>query len=323
MTKTKNKASLLLKDFFYFFWGWIKRNFGNIFSVLGVFLTIYFSVFYVPGYIRELKQQKIEKVNQSLIETVQELAYSKQPLSIDILNTLIKGKEIKHEIVYPYSVAELLIQVQENFMDNNFIPLKERSDLVASIDTLRLAIKGSNEKVLPKQERIKEKWDLLSILLGMAGTIFSILGFYSIYFKQRKEEELREERDSAILSSRARVDEEFQFLNLVERILEKLNVDVIIPKSPADERYDFEVNTQKGKFIIECKIKLSIEGIHMALYSSIKFGGTTIVVLKIPPPKEVINRIDLHNAINNDRQIYLVWGDSEEQLLRELEHLLI
>ncbi|HBN6848825.1 TPA: restriction endonuclease, partial [Vibrio cholerae] len=32
------------------FWGWLKSNLSHLFSLLGIILTIYFSIWYVPQY---------------------------------------------------------------------------------------------------------------------------------------------------------------------------------------------------------------------------------------------------------------------------------
>jgi hypothetical protein len=60
----------------------IFKNVANIFTIIGVLLTIYFSVFYVPGYIREYQNEKIKNINKNLIETLQEIIYNNENLTI-------------------------------------------------------------------------------------------------------------------------------------------------------------------------------------------------------------------------------------------------
>ncbi|HGH8139668.1 TPA: restriction endonuclease, partial [Vibrio cholerae] len=54
------------------FWGWLKSNLSHLFSLLGIILTIYFSIWYVPQYSEELKFKRIESVHNELVSTIQE-----------------------------------------------------------------------------------------------------------------------------------------------------------------------------------------------------------------------------------------------------------
>ena len=91
---------------------------------------------YIPGYISEARNEKINNVNSSLIENLQELIQGNQNVDIDGIEKESKGKEIKYDIKYHYTVKDLLIQTREDFLSNKFIPLKERVKLVEKIDSL-------------------------------------------------------------------------------------------------------------------------------------------------------------------------------------------
>src|SRR5690606_29908590 len=122
-------------------WNWVVKNFSNLFTIIGIALTIYFSIFYVPDYIRDNENEKIKNINQDLIESIQEIIYNKHKINQNQIKALIRGKEIKHRVKYPYSPDELLIQTQEIFMANKFIPLNERITVVSRIDSLRATLK--------------------------------------------------------------------------------------------------------------------------------------------------------------------------------------
>ncbi|HAS6387131.1 restriction endonuclease [Vibrio vulnificus] len=170
------------------FWGWLKSNLSHLFSLLGIILTIYFSIWYVPQYSEELKFKRIEGVHNELVSTIQELVYNNHEVNEHNIETLISGKEVKNNIVYPFTKQELLIQVQDAFLSNRFIPLDVRKSLVDKVDEIRNSIKQSVEPVEPAKSKASS---LLSIAAGIFGSLAAALGFSSLTFvakRQRKEE---------------------------------------------------------------------------------------------------------------------------------------
>lgn len=105
----------------------VKNNFWNLFSsCLGVLATLYFSLFYVPDYIQQITNSKITEIHISLIDTIQEFIFNEKQIDIDAIQNIIKGKELKFGVKYPFSAYELLVQVQEDFVQNKFIDLDTR-----------------------------------------------------------------------------------------------------------------------------------------------------------------------------------------------------
>src|SRR5690606_3443123 len=150
-------------------WNWLVKNFSNLFTIIGIVLTVYFSLFYVPDYIRDNENERVKNINADLIESVQEVVYNNYELDQKQIEALIKGKEIKFKIEYPYSPKELLIQTQETFMANKFIPLNERVKVVKKIDSIRNSLKidvpiteTNKEKIFFSAEKTKKIITILS-----------------------------------------------------------------------------------------------------------------------------------------------------------------
>jgi len=79
------------------------------------------------------------RLHRELIIDVQEHVYNNKILDCQDISTLIKGKELKNNITYPYSVKDLLIQCQENFFDTKYLQIDNRKILFEKIDSLRIA----------------------------------------------------------------------------------------------------------------------------------------------------------------------------------------
>ena len=158
-----------------------------MFSLVGIVLTVYFSIFYVPQYSEDIRIKRIEGVNGELISTIQELVYNKHEIDLHDIETLIKGKELRGNIEYPYTVDQLLIQVQETFLANKFIPLESRKNLVESIDTIRESIPLVVLADEQKEDYIKFSW--VSLFAGGLGVIISMLGSFSLFSSARKQRE--------------------------------------------------------------------------------------------------------------------------------------
>lgn len=76
------------------FWSWILKNLSNIFGIIGVCLTFYFGVFYVPNWIEESQNEKLINAQQNLIQSVKELIYSDSISTLNEVNILIEAKTL-------------------------------------------------------------------------------------------------------------------------------------------------------------------------------------------------------------------------------------
>lgn len=308
------------------FFEWLKRNISTLFSILGILATIYFSLFYVPDYLKEAKLEKVRNVNINLIETVQESLYNDQDFQIADIESLIRGKELKYNVTYPYSVDELLVQVQEGFYGNKFIPLEKRKFLSERITALRAQAKST--VTLPTESQKSEFWrNAPPFALAAVGIIISLFGLYSVYFKAKKEKEIEIEQGVNLKTEQIEesVKSGFEYERLVGEALKELNLKCRQESVTASRGYDFLVEGEKSKFIIEAKYSIR-SNLHPSfvspfLISASLFSGDAILVSNVPLSKSSLALVEKLNTVNKNK-IYIVIADSKDEIKSKLKELI-
>ncbi|MDP8204971.1 MAG: restriction endonuclease [Candidatus Tenebribacter mawsonii] len=238
-----------MKDFFIA----LKNNLSNLFSIIGILLTIYFSVYYIPQYSEAIRINKIESINNSLISIIQELVYNDHPIDEKDLKTMIEGKEIKGSIIYPYNIDELLIQTQDRFLENKFIPLEQRKALVDKIDTIR--DKLSSPESIEKAPEVKSSI-IYEKIVPLIGILLSVIGMLSIWAKakKQKEYELEDKLEETKESLKQQVVEGVFLESEVFNALKEVTSDSNIKHGGPDSGVDFIVRGGSNKRIgIEAK----------------------------------------------------------------------
>jgi Restriction endonuclease len=269
------------------------------------------------------------------MDNVQELMFYEQNIDIDDIETLIKGKELSQGAIYPFSVNELLIQVQERFMGNKFVPLNKRKTIIEKIDSLR----KENPNVVQKIETKFELRSILPWLLSGIGIIISILGAVSLSdkFKRDKEVELdiggNNNEDLIIQSFRSSsspgINAAIEYEKLVGRLLEDLGAKIISQEESGPDkpvtRPDYIIDTSNGDFIVECKRYKSFVGlntIRQFLYQTLEHGKNGIFVTASELTKRSIETVNRHNDVNVDMKVFVVQGTSSEELKKQLQKVL-
>jgi len=308
---------------------WVKKNVPTLFSFLGIILMVYFSVFYIPDYVSEMKMEKVNTVNNGLVETVQELVYNDQTVDIEDLKSLIKGKEIKHGIDYPYSIDELLIQTQESFLGNKFIPLKQRMKLVDSIDSIRSAIEPPHLEELAETRKASTSEWFPSVLFGFLGVFFGILGLITLALKAKREREAETEIrvGESAEEIENRIKSGLKYEHMVAGVLSMLNTVKSISRYTTPLGYDYEIETIKGKFFVECKFYTPQRQVPAHLVEGLGFlaaGSDTraILVTNSQLSKSAQKRIQKHNLEHKEITIYVIRGENEEEVRKGFESLL-
>lgn len=298
-------------------WEWLLKNSWNLFSVLGVLATFYFSL-QVPDYVEKVAIGKNNVIHESLMDDIQEILFYDKKLSIEDINLFIKGKELKREVVYIYTADELLMQVQERFMGNKFIPLEKREALLQSIKEVR------STYTPPKNETTKEfEWKIIFTWLLSGVFIFiGITGIRSIYNKMKVDKET--EIDITSMNTSGESNESgnkflaaIEFEKMVGDILKDLNINKTIEKSSRDRGYDFEAYDGKYGYIVEVKMYNSLLGLNTArefLYKVNQSGKGGILVTLSGVTKRTKELIEQHNKVSENQKVYLITGESKNSI---------
>lgn len=302
------------------FFKWVFKNAWNLFGALGVAGTFYFSLMYVPDYVKDITTGKVNVIHESLMDDVQELIFYKKSISIEDIDMFIRGKELKQGISYPYTSEELLLQVQERFMGNKFIPLEKRESLLASINQLRSSYE-------PPSKLVEKEFDwvpIMSWLLSSFGAIIAVVGASSLVGKLKSDKETEADiisgdimtnHHSGSMSASA-----FEYVKMVGEVLSELG----LPHKSDSNEYDFIVNHQGKDVIIEVKRYRKLLGLGSArnflnmILASDKGG---VLVVSSGVTQRTKDLIQEHNQISDNQKIFLVTGDSKAKVKKQLSEI--
>lgn len=298
------------------------RNLSHIFSLVGILLTIYFSVFYVPKYSEEIKIKRIEGVHKELISTIQEFVYNKHKIEVHDLETLIKGKELRDNIQYPYTITELLVQVQETFVSNRFIPLESRKKFIESIDEVRRSI--NNQVIQDVPLRNIDAFSLLDWSSIIFGILASILGIVSVYTNKRRE--LKGQIDDLVNDQKEIFQKKIQkavwLEDFVGRKLELMyGADSVIRESGDNLGVDFMVKKDGNAFFaVEVKFTdtdlIPLRTINQIAFQAKNLKCPLFLVTNATLTKNAKLKFDELNRHMGHKAIYVISVDEIEEVQR-------
>lgn len=305
---------------------WAIKYFWNLFSVIGVFATFYLGLFYVPDYVKEMTTGKINIIHESLMGDIQEILFYEKELSIEDVQSFIKSKELKLSVIYPYTPVEVLLQVQERFITNKFIPIEQREKLLKKISDL-------NKTFTPPSIPPKNKFSFLYLLpwfLSGIGLGFTTLGVVSIMRKLKIDQETEADVSSteyyessaaygiSTLSS-------IKFEQMVGEILEELNVIDQSCQPQNEHSYDFLAKKGNKEFIVEVKKFTKLLGVGTArdfLCKVNKFQRNGVLIVSSGVTDRTRQLFDEHNKTTDYQKVYLVMGESKASIKEQLEKIL-
>lgn len=302
------------------------NNFSIVFTIIGIASTIYLSCFFIPDYLVEKEESKIVGVSEELISDLSKLLISGNEIELSAINSIIKGKEIKAGIEYPYTIKELLIQTQESTYSNELIPGEVKNMLNSKLEDLLSALSKMTSFEEPEEKKetsfnkIIKNNKLKIYLIASFGILLSIIGIYSIYYQYHlnKRVYLKSlfEENKAALEQQIRVNLNFELVvaNALKSL--KMKYNVYIDKQ---NMADLNLKTEFGKTIyiksrhwqIGERIDPDFMSNFIQLVVSNKANGLFITNMDSKP---AFSSIDKHNKSNPNHKIYLIVGDTMEEL---------
>lgn len=300
------------------------RNGWNIFSCIGVVGTFYFSLVYVPSYVKEINTAKINITHEDLIGDVQEFIFYDKEISINDINSLIKGKELDQASSYPFTSDELLLQVQNRFVTNKFIPLEKRESLIEKIKSIR------STYIAPKKS--DENWfsqsSLISVIASILGALAAIFGALSIARKNELDRQTEIDIAPADLNHNGRFSNTtpLEFEKTVGDVLNDLGELISHQMVGHDCHYDFEVRAKNINYIVEVKNYKKLLGLSTVqnfiheVNKSRKKGILIVSSGFTERTKQIINE---HNKLSENHEIYLVAADNKIKLREQLQKILL
>ncbi|MGO4209105.1 restriction endonuclease [Vibrio cholerae] len=302
---------------------WAISNFWNLFSFIGVVATLYLGFFYVPDYVEELGLNKQKLAHQELVADVQELLFYKQSITLADVDEIIKGKELVYAIKYKFTSPELLNQIQDNFLQNKFIPLDKRKELMVVIKELRSQYKEPS--VPTATERDYSSW--ISLLIYVLTGVISTLALVSIVVKLKSDKETEVDISSSINISGDVIhyantyQSAYEFEAMVGQVIDDLEIDKL-QVSKSDQHIDFLINVSGVECIVEVKAYSKLLGLGTAkefvniVNNANKIG---ILVAKSGLTKRAIDLINSHNELAESNKIYVVTGSTRNDIKKSMQ----
>jgi len=178
------------------FFNWLLKNISNIFSVFGIFLTVYFGFFYAPSWMEEMKNEQLRNAESEIQKSIKELVYSDSVFKVSEIKALVKAKELSLNIKYPYTINDILTQTQESFMEDKFLPLDKRKDLLNEIEKAKIPLPTT--ALSQKAEEDKSWLDLSTLFTMIISVILAGLGIAGSFLKFKTEKDKQDEIDNSI-----------------------------------------------------------------------------------------------------------------------------
>lgn len=313
------------------FGNWFVKNLSNIFGLIGIILTLYFGVFYVPSWLREAQEEKSINAQRNLKQSVKELIYSDSISSYNEISTLIRAKELELNEPYPYTPEEFLTQVQESFMQDRYLPLEKRKSLISELEEL----KNDIPKLTDKDDEIRYSkarnttWisELLSIIISILGVIAGIISFY---YKFRTEKEKDEEIENQILENeyiKENIEYAYEFESkIISLITNYPGVQMTRRFSNRDFGFDLEFSYNNKNYFVEIKFlnrsKIGLKTFQRFLASQRGLEGNFWFIYNTDLTDMVKRKAAEFSQINDRRNLELIKVDSLSSFKEKLEKLL-
>ena len=259
------------------FWNWLIKNISNIFGILGILLTIYFGVFYAPSWLQEVQDEKLRNAETEIQKSVKELVYSDSIINLSEINSLMKAKELSLNRKLPLSISDILTKTQESFMEDKFLPLSKRQELLNKIENVKSTLSKST---ITKKETEKSKntsWiSPLSAVITLFSVGLALLGVLGSFLKFKSEKEKQDEIDNSIQDIQTEYNYNGSGYEFEKAIIEILSEDKSINnviRTDNDYGFDIIFNANNKKYFVEIKYlnrsKVGLNTLHRVI-SSIK-----------------------------------------------------
>lgn len=308
------------------FFNWLLKNISNVFSVIGIFLTIYLGVFYAPSWMEEMKNEKLRNAESEIQKSVKELVYSDSVFKVSEIKSLIKAKELTLNIKYPYSINDILTQTQESFMEDKFLPLDKRKELMNEIEKAKITLPVITK--IQKAEEDKSWLDLSALLTMIISLILTGLGIVGSFLKFKTEKDKQDEIDNSIQDITIEYNYngsgyEFE-KGIIEILSESESIQNVI-QTNNDFGVDVIFDSNNKKYFVEIKYlnrsKVGLNTIHRIINTIKDKEGTVWLIYNTQLTGLVASEIIKFNKESNTK-IKPIKITSPEELKNRLPELL-
>lgn len=241
------------------FWNWFVRNISHIFGIIGIALTIYFGVFYAPSWLEEVQNEKIKNIESEIQSSIKEIVYNDSIINISQINSLLKAKELSMKGKLKLDTSEVLIKTQESFMEDKFIPLNKRLELLDRIEQVKLSLNKNisnkhTKELLESYNDIKNDISYGALLIAISSVLLGVLGVLGSFFKFQSDKEKTEEINNEVQEDlKSTQIYAYEFESKIKSIIKK---HIGVPKLnnlENDDDIDIVFEYQQKRYFVEIK----------------------------------------------------------------------
>jgi len=304
-------------------------NFGTVFSILGFFATIYIGIWYVPTWLQESQNERIKNAESEILQSVKELIYSDSTFTLNELPTLVRAKEITLKQSFPLSLDDILTKTEESFMEDKFLPLTKRKELINKIERIKLQLpKESTPKIENEKAESKGTW-WLELLSAIIAIVSVVLGLISTYFKYKSDKDKDAEIQNEIqdISSDKDIREYgYEFEKSIEAALKK-RLDIELQDKNFDDRgIDIMFSKNDKQYFIEAKYlsksKIGLNTFHQLAHYLKDKNGEAWLVYNTDLTPLVAQHINDFNKENKDISIKPIKVTNSKEFADKLNDIL-
>lgn len=302
---------------------WVLKNGWNLFSFVGVVGTFYFAIAYVPDYVKDISDSKISVARESLTSDVQEIIFYNKKLEVPDVASLIKAREIKLGFKYPYTAQDLLLEVQDRFVSNKFIPLDKRQELVTTINEIL-----SRSPIEPIRPPASFDWHtVISYIISVLVALAAALGGKSLTNKiQADRETVVDLASGEVFTNEATIApliEANKYESLIAEILKDFGVEFTQNAFP-HRGHDFTIPGETPPLLIEVKAYRQLMGlgtVREICAALTRPGWDGILIVASGLTKNAAHYIDQFN-LTREEKIHVVTGRDKETIKEQLSQIL-
>ena len=304
------------------------ENLSHLFGLIGLVLTVYFGVFYVPDWLEEAKNANLKNAETALIQSIKELIFSDSTVSSSDIDILMNAQEISLGQRFPLTKKQILTVTQQSFMNDKFLPLQVRRNLIEEIEQIK-NVKIDSSKIFPQPKKYsKSKSDSSLDILGIIFPILSILlglgGIIDIFLRSRKKELKKKVEPSFTGKRNDTIFKEFE-IDCFRVLSQIVGTDLLLQGLRGPFMFDGVLNIGDKKLYLELRINTDvsqswnwIKRFHSDVVGS---KGTGCIISNTPlGPWGLRHLRDINNLAGN--KIFFVHYTSDEDLRKQMEKLL-
>lgn len=304
-------------------------NFGTVFSILGFFATIYLGVYYVPTWLQESQNERIKNAENEILQSVKELIYTDSTFTLNELPTLVHAKEITLKQSFPLSLDDILTKTEESFMEDKFLPLVKRKELINKIERIKLQL-PKEPKINTEKQKAESKgtwWlEFLSIFISVLSVILGIIsGFLKFKSDKEKDAEIQNEIQDVSIDNDNR-EYGYEFEKSIEEALKKRPDIKLQDKNFDDRGIDMIFSKSNKQYFLEAKYlsrsKIGLNTFHQLAHYLKDKNGEAWLVYNTDLTPLVAQHINDFNKENKDISIKPIKVTNSKEFADKLNDLL-